>query len=364
MNLKGYIVQVNYKNYMDNDKIKLYLHIGQPKTGTSAIQAFLNYNREILLKKYRVLYPRYEPDYGEGLQHNQIEIFEKARNTSDYSACTQMLGSWVSYCSKNQLKSLVISNEAFFSWDKWPKILFELTEFLDVEVIVIVYLRRQDKWIESAWKQWGHKKGDFSSIQEFITKRRFNWNRRIGLWLDYFPKDHILLRPYEECQIGPDVVLDFLKLLNVNSQERFITPPATNENINTGFHRDIVEILRACRNLIVNEDDHTLIDFMFKVLPPLFKKRPMDDYGILSPQERQALLSEYENSNLRLAQNFFGPERTALFFEPVPDINEHWDPQNGLTIDKAIPVLLSIMLHQQKEIEKLQQIVGVGTPEN
>ncbi len=349
---------------MDNDKIKLYLHIGQPKTGTSAIQAFLNYNREILLKKYRILYPRYEPDYGEGLQHNQIEIFEMARNTSEYSACAQMLGLWVSYCRKNQLKSLVISNEAFFSWDNWSKILFELTECLNVEVIVIVYLRRQDKWIESAWKQWAHKKSDFSSIQDFIKKRRFNWNRIIGLWLNYFPIDHILLRPYEECQIRPDIVSDFMKLLSINSLEGFITPPGTNENINTGFHRDIVAIMRACRNLIVNEHDHTLIDFMFKVLPPVYKKRPMDDYGILSPQERLALLGDYENTNLMLAQKFFGPERKSLFLDPVPDINERWVPQNGLTIDKAIPVLLSIVLHQQKEIEKLQQIIGVGPAEN
>jgi hypothetical protein len=259
---------------------------------------------------------------------------------------------------------MVISNEAFFSWDNWPSLLHELFKPYDVDVFIIVYLRRQDKWIESAWKQWAHKKSEFSSIQDFIKRRRFNWNRRIGLWLEYFAIDHILLRPYEECQIGPDVVSDFMHLLSIDSTSGFVPPPDTNENINTGFHRDIVEILRACRILVKNEDDHSLIDFMFKVLPSVYKKRPMDDYGILSPQERLAILSEYEHTNIMLAQKFFGQDRTTLFFDHVPDIHEHWDVQNGLSIDKAIPVLMSIVLNQQAAIEKLQQMIGDQTDRN
>ncbi len=56
----------------------IYFHIGQPKTGTSAIQAVFNYNRENLSKDYKLLYPNFEDsNFDKGIYHNHGDFLYK-----------------------------------------------------------------------------------------------------------------------------------------------------------------------------------------------------------------------------------------------------------------------------------------------
>jgi hypothetical protein len=55
-----------------------YFHIGQLKTGTSAIQSFFNYNREKLSKDYKLLYPNFEDsNFDKGIYHNHGDFLHK-----------------------------------------------------------------------------------------------------------------------------------------------------------------------------------------------------------------------------------------------------------------------------------------------
>ncbi len=50
--------------------MKIYFHVGQAKTGSGAIQSFLNINREILATRYKILYPNINStDIGKGILH-------------------------------------------------------------------------------------------------------------------------------------------------------------------------------------------------------------------------------------------------------------------------------------------------------
>jgi hypothetical protein len=54
---------------MNQNKLNLHIHIGQWKTGSSAIHAFLNHNREILSNDYALLYPNLSGfDLGKGAE--------------------------------------------------------------------------------------------------------------------------------------------------------------------------------------------------------------------------------------------------------------------------------------------------------
>jgi hypothetical protein len=48
---------MNFLNLLEISNMDLILHIGHYKTGTTSIQFFLHKHREILLEKYKLLYP-------------------------------------------------------------------------------------------------------------------------------------------------------------------------------------------------------------------------------------------------------------------------------------------------------------------
>ncbi len=123
----------------------LYLHIGLHKTGTSAIQRFLGYDRAVL-GKMGVIVPGDQVDVN--LHHHialQASIWanaetarKKFRNTIEPIA---YLG-----------ERIVLSSEVFAGPNIHIKVLDELTSYFST-IRVIVYLRRGDTMIESAYNQ-------------------------------------------------------------------------------------------------------------------------------------------------------------------------------------------------------------------
>lgn len=96
------------------EKLMIYFHIGQSKTGTSAIQAFFNYNREILSKDQKILYPNFEDiNFGKGIYHNHGELFTKAISTNDFDFALNKFASCQAYCTENDISKVVISWEGF-----------------------------------------------------------------------------------------------------------------------------------------------------------------------------------------------------------------------------------------------------------
>jgi hypothetical protein len=339
-------------------KLKFYFHIGQPKTGTTAIQAFLNYNRENLAKNYKILYPNFDThNYAFGMmrEHSHYGILMNSKTDEDREVTVNRFLDVIDYCNRNGYNSLIISLECF-DIKGMPELLYNIATLPAVETVIILYLRRQDLWAESAWKQWGHKIDDCISIYDYLRIRNFDWYSILKNWLAYFTPSQINIRPYEENFIGKDVTTDFLKTIGISSKDEFIIPPEKNNTTNYGFAREIVEILRLTRPSVSNADDHKFMDFLSDVLPDRYKKKDFSaSYQILSPTERLAIIDKYEESNNKIAKMFFGDKRPKLFLDPAPDVNEKWKPFNGLTINNVVSVFMDIFYSQSQNIKSLQQ---------
>lgn len=336
-------------------KIKIFIHIGQPKTGSSAIQSFLNYNRENLINNHQVLYPNFTgSDFGKGNQHNHEELFINAQLKNDYPGCIETFKNCINYCEQNKITKLIISNEGFGWGLWWPKLLKQIIETLECDFKIVLYLRRQDYWVESAWKQWGHKFNEYNSIQDFSKKYNMDWKIPIMHWLQFFQPGDFIVRPFEKNVIGDDVVLDFIKIIGINYKTGFIEPPPTNLNKNVGFNREILEILKLCTKQNHDINDNRLLDFCTKVLPENYKKQdPFQTYGLLSPAERQELIKKYESSNNEIGSIFFGELRESFFREKLPDPEEEWVPIEKLTVEKIVPVFMDMLINMQKQIDQI-----------
>ena len=89
-------------------KIKLYIHIGQPKTGTSAIQGFLNHNQEQLILQHGILYPNFNnEDVSKGLHHNHSGFFLRAKLNNDFASCINTFNQTIKYCYSNTINKII-----------------------------------------------------------------------------------------------------------------------------------------------------------------------------------------------------------------------------------------------------------------
>ena len=137
--------------------MKLYLHVGYPKTGTTAIQHFLYNNRECL-KEAGYLYP----DIGicDKAHHSlAISILEIDLPTTKHirkynPVCLR--DSLVDSINSSKCKNVVISSEFFnlYAQSNFVRKKKTLVKFFkDYEITIILYLRHPIDFLESSYSQ-------------------------------------------------------------------------------------------------------------------------------------------------------------------------------------------------------------------
>jgi hypothetical protein len=334
--------------------LKLYVHLGQGKTGSSAIQSFLNYNREKLAHEYGILYPNFDSQHiDKGNYHNHCKFFKSiAKNESTDHAVEKLLH-LKEFCTKNKIEKILLSCEHFENKETLRSLILIIT-ILSCETTLIMYVRRQDLLFESAWKQWGHKHPKIQNIQSFIEMDDVDLKSVFDHYLQYFSTDQFIVRTFEKSSIGQDVVLDFLSIFGIHHETGFIEPLDNSLNKNAGLAPEIVEILKLCNHLNDSIHDNKLIGFMYNTLSDKYRRKdPFMPYGFLSLEERKTIMKKYETSNQEIARLFFKDGREELFLESVEEY-ENIDVFKGLTLENTIPVFMELIINQYNEIESLK----------
>ena len=334
--------------------MKCYFHIGQAKTGTSAIQSFMNLNRELLTTKYKILYPNFESNNmtGSGGNHNHVDFFNQI-NINEHNERITKIAECLEFAQKNGIEKIVFSAEQFgLAW--LPVVLADVTTTFNLDYNIILYLRRQDHYLEAAWKQWGHKIKKISSIQEYANILQLDWYAESVNWLKHIGPEKFIVRPYEISQIGRDIIVDFMALIGVTNLTDFAKPEDNSLNANHGLNNDVIEILRLCKKQTGRVHSNLFLDYVHNTLSDQYKKKPMAGYNILSPEERLKIIEKYTESNNGLAEIFFG-KGAVLFHDPLPDINEPWEKNTGLTFENTVPILMELLYRQNLDIHHFQK---------
>lgn len=204
--------------------MKILLHIGWLKTGSTAIQQFLHANRDAILQRTGILYP------GAGVHtvahHLAAWSLQEplahawAKEIGFKSTPEEVFGEIFREAQQARAKSLIVSSEVFCQTSFYR--ISRLAGMLaGHEVRVIAYLRRQDDYVESAYKQVVRGHVRFAKkFQHFAAKQlshgRLDYEGRFLEWETQFPGVAITIRPYERERF-PDrnVVLDFLRVAGI-----------------------------------------------------------------------------------------------------------------------------------------------------
>jgi len=297
-----------------NKKPLIYLHIGRHKTGTTFLQTFLRLNESLLLSK-GILYPKTGiPKIIPFAHHNLAwEINRDERFMPVKGSQWENLHKEI---ENNNTNVVVLSSESFCEGFREEQIHSLKNKLLGYEVKIIVYLRRQDKWYQSAYKGlvWdGYTYNSFSKFVEYMESTgQGNYYNFIKRWEKYFEKESIFVRIYKEGQPPEHILKDFLSVIGLQYKtEDFVS--IKNQNVSPNIKLIKIKCFVNRFNSFISNNrikfyinvyENKLLYIFYKLINKIIPNFLIDN-KLTTIQEDYKILKRYEESNSKIAKEYF-----------------------------------------------------------
>lgn len=280
-------------------KPTLYLHIGHSKVASTSIQDFLEANLEALRDRgYLVADLEFQfPTTGKSAA-NPVGELERLKDLGDAGAnevANRMRALHAALTAKgSRFDKAIISAENLCN----PGFAEMFATTLDLfDVRLIYYIRRQDEWLISAWKQWGVKVG--KSLDDFClegTATRYPaFTVCLKRWEKFAASVH--LKPLHKSALSEgSVTKDFARAIAMPPHG--LHHPGIR---NASFDASVLEVLRFSPHLFQHRDD----DRMFRFLESFLSKEVEPMRSILTHETKLRLFQYFETENRSLHARFF-----------------------------------------------------------
>ena len=193
---------------------KLYIHIGTHKTGTTSIQNRLNEYKYSLLKN-------------DAFYISTTGIFKKIPRLTSYdkNLVLKARNELITHMQKFTEISTFITSSEHLSGDCYTgyknsmlmsQMLFDIVSKLNVKAYIVIYIRRQDRFIESLY---GHMIESGLPVPEFkkfinFNEEHYNWNLLVKSYEKKFNKKRIIVRSFDDTLKNGGVLKDFCNCIN------------------------------------------------------------------------------------------------------------------------------------------------------
>lgn len=220
--------------------MKLVLHPGHSKCGSTTIQRAIIKNRGLLESRdYIIPDPQMRTNGDDGFNPNgetPRAFFRHAMEQKDLEPLKDKLER-IREKYGGTRRTILISAENLVNQLGSPaglNIHKLLRDYFDSHN-VIYYIRRQDQFIMSAWQQWGYKKG--LSLQDFVEKalKGKNPNYRViaNTFGNIYGKDNVTIAPLlRDSLLEGDLVSDFFARLGMREKVQKPKESIDNKSLN------------------------------------------------------------------------------------------------------------------------------------
>jgi hypothetical protein len=321
--------------------MRLILHIGTHKTGTTALQQFLYANRESLVTR-----GLHYATSGHGLP--EANAVANALNVGKNRIVENFFGRHVGIARRSGAHTILVSAENFYAMTvldamarretradavKRDRALIETFRSLVADelesVQIICYFRRPDRYAESLYSQ--HVKRGISFDDTFgaflpIIKPALFYNRHIQAWSGVFGESNVTVRLYEP--VSADIVGDFVQ--NVLAIEGVAGFSNSERHANERVSRDVLEFKRT-RNRDARFSERDIERTILRLIDEAMelREREPDHYqDFLSPDERAELLKllAAEMATLEASHGLppfprFDAEKAMASWRPYPGLD-------------------------------------------
>ena len=353
----------------------LYLHIGTPKTGTTALQNFLSENNAVL-EKYHIHYPDFGFKY-EGIGYHRNGHFLAApfiteqgekdflRPSNEYEAGLEKLREL-----KKSYDKIILSDENMWRniWsrkDYWRRVKNDFNQ-LGFDIKIIVYLRRQDQFLESYWAQQV-KEYATCTLEEFMESSLFSscpldYYTYLNYLSDIFGKDNLIPRVYENAQYlgdGGTIHSDFLNIFGISDMQDFFFGQTFYNPSLSGNYLEIKRILNYIGEF--RSASHPISGYLKKAQKKNIFNHNFKEYSYLTPRQRRDFLAAFSESNQKVARRYLGRNDGILFYDEIKDAPKYTVSESELLPDillvfgQAMNDLMKENKTMKKQLNELQK---------
>lgn len=352
----------------------LYVHIGTQKTGTTSIQGFCQDNEEVLESRgycYPIFpyeYPRVSADRNghflvgsiKDENGNRCEEEEKRIFREGMDHVTGLL---------SRFDNVILSDEHI--WQTTYKVRKSLWEELKQEgekagfqVKIIVYLRRQDEFINSLWNQTvkaaireGRSKKTFD---EFIAKvpgiSQLDYYKKLETIADVLGKENIIVRIFEKERFeGGSIYSDFLKTVGLELTSEYQIRQSVKNMGLAGNTHEIKRVLNSLPEISERDTNNFLRDILLDCSEISKKEYPC---SMFSREEAKEFMAQYQKSNQCVLREYLKEDGEELFHTDIPDLPK-WEKDNPYMQEDIIRFVGMSTIHlldeMKKENEKLKE---------
>ncbi|PLX35868.1 MAG: hypothetical protein C0606_17395 [Hyphomicrobiales bacterium] len=302
---------------------RIWLHIGMHKTASTFLQNFLFANPQAI-NPHGFLYPA--PNTPTKAHH---PLARATYQNYDESSAAALWAPTIKEIEESPHTDAIISSEQF-EWLSAPARLKKLVPS-DIEIKVVVYVRRQDAQMESRYQQRLQNNDDLSkTFEEFFRTLKLaslDLDSFLTPWEQQFGRENIHVRRFEfERFPEGKIELDFLRTLGIEEVTETNLPKNMVFAKNASLRKDCAEVMRFANAKRLEADVRKrLAGRMTRVSSLLQKISPEPKFSYMTEAMRKEILAKYEKSNQAVAQRYFGTD--DLFNDKLPN-HPVWDPKS------------------------------------
>lgn len=340
--------------------MKIFLHIGMPKTGTTTLQSFLSQNRKLLLEQ-GYLYPRSPGDRNHlklpafAMDQERIDNFRRGLQLTRPKVMADFRGKFsqkfAQELSRTQAAQVVLSSEHFSAQLVHETEINRLREFLCRfcdQIQIIIYLRRQDDTLLSSYSTEvkAGRTEKLSLPDEEERYRYYDYWQILQRWESVFGEDNISVRIFERAQlVENDLIKDFAYTTGIEISGAFQIP----NQINLSLDADSCEFLRIFNRYVPRFLGDDLNANRGDIVKLLEAQSGSSRIGI-GGSALDDFMQSFEDSNRKVATHYLDRQDRTLFLKdfssqgriPVDDLQ--------LPLDTAFEIFAHLWNQKQQKI--------------
>ena len=333
-------------------KPTLYIHIGRPKTGSSALQTFLYQNRTTLADR-GICYPEVGR-YQRASHKLSLLYLPRLPDSTVVKGITaeSMYAELAREILDSGAASAVISSEHF--WLINPKQLPALLQE-QFDVRIVAYLRRQDDVLISSFIQ-EVKSGSLSIDVDLDAytqdSRRLNlldYEQVLQRWAAAFSQDNIIVRLYEDLAEEHGIECDFLSIIGQAEETGF---KFSDVRRNVSPPLEVLRLVDELEGLDLDKiSKRRLIALFSKASHVLDSREGTSASALLSTAQRRQILLKFEPSNVQLGQAFLSqPGSPFPGLVEVDEVQAANSKVGTLDVEQRSRLLTATVAEQQRQL--------------
>lgn len=323
--------------------MKLYLHIGTTKTGSTAIQNALRTSPERLLSANACFVN----------SHQIIDTLLQGQVTSNELALkNEELHKLARKEQAKKVHTLILSSESLVgdpmtghgNAPEMARRLKELSKGFDTQIIC--YLRRQDSFMESLYAQTIHQ-GRIVSFDDFFKQMEqidLDYDVMLDAFAQVFGADRLIVKRYCKSLFTTSHALldDFGSTIGTTG----LKPPTRSRHVNASYSPQALAVALTCNDTLEEEQKIRLRYYLQKVSSQEITAL----HCYLTPEQRQRVLQRYEASNAAVAKHYLGTN-DPLFSDAMPAA-EHAPIK--LDADEVANIFMQSLLELDRQMLEFQ----------